>query len=85
MSKKLKWHEEIGENDERVLEASSIYLADVESSPLQFRITETADGFIESSDGELYIHAPRRWASLEEAKAAMQADHEKMIAAESLK
>lgn len=77
----LTWHEDYDRHNRAKWAASSIYHSD--GCPFDFRITQTRKGFKETSDAELIgAQGPRLWPSLKEAKAAMQADHEAMIAAE---
>lgn len=78
MSNKLTWHEEFGEGDERIFEAQSIFHDD--GDHFLFRIRAEQDGtYTEQSDAELISGQPRSWATLDDAKTAIQIDHEKMI------
>lgn len=79
----LKWYTSIDRHHRQVHEASSIYHDD--GAFFDFRIIERRKGklFVEASDHELLSSEPRTWKSLDAAKAAMQAEHEAMIADES--
>lgn len=80
MNKQLTWHEEVGEDDERIWEAPSIYHN--EGDHFMFRIAETAAGFVETSDFELRLQAPRTWETLQSAKDTLLGEHLAMITAE---
>ncbi len=77
----LTWFKDYDRHFRLKFEAASIYHSD--GCPFDFRITMTKKEYKETSDAELIgPNGPRSWATLEEAQAALQADHEAMIAAE---
>jgi hypothetical protein len=79
----LQWIDEHDDHDQPYWEAVSICHDD--ECPFLFRITQVGEEFRETSDAELIQHAPpRTWTTLQQAQAEMQADHERMLAAESV-
>ena len=63
-------------------ESASIYHYD--GVHFVFRVRETKRGYcIEQSDAELIVGTPRRWPTVEMAKADIQETHEDMIASEA--
>ena len=83
----LIWRDEQDDNDLTEWSAASIYHD--YGDAFMFRIKEQPIGtgftvrYIETSDAELMLQAPRTWESLQAAKDALQADHLAMIAGES--
>lgn len=79
----LRWHMEYIDNvdeDLREWEAPSIIHEDL--SAFYYRIQETTNPqarFVEASDTELMSGEPRTWSTIEEAQAALQADHEAAV------
>ena len=74
----LSWHEDYDDDDNSMYEAASPYHND--GSPFYFRIRQrlrdNKHEFYEASDAEVMMDEedPRTWATLNEAKAAIQAD-----------
>ncbi len=78
MSNQLQWEESWDEKGRMEWEALSGYHD--EGSPFRFRITKFKTHYRETSDADIIDSPPRRWASLGEAQAALQADYDAMIA-----
>jgi hypothetical protein len=81
----LDWSEDFDNDDNSIFEAASPYLDGEEGSPFQWRIRQQLKGnkivWFESSDLELIADPeyPREWATLEEAKKALQKDHAEIL------
>ena len=82
----LIWRD--AQDDDSLTEWSAASIYHDDGDAFMFRIKEQPLGagftvrYIETSDAELMLQAPRTWESLQVAKDTLQAEHEAMIVAE---